>query len=57
MKQAGLANDRKAYDMLRLIVLTCNSEFDTQIMEPWTLKLYERNKQMFPSKALRVSGV
>lgn len=56
-EQAGLANDRKAYDMLRLIVLTCNSEFDTQIMEPWTLKLYERTKQMFPEQSFEMFQV
>lgn len=57
LEKAGLANDRKAYDMLRLIVLTCNSEFDTQEMEPWTFKLYGRTKQIFPEKSFEMFHV
>jgi predicted ATPase/class 3 adenylate cyclase len=57
LEKAGLENDPKAYDMLRLVVLTCNSEFDTQEMEPWTLRLYERTKQMFPEQSFEMFHV
>lgn len=57
LEKTGLANDRKAYDMLRLIVLTCNSEFETLEMEPWTFRLYERTKQLFPEQSFEMFHV
>lgn len=47
LEKASQGNSPEAYEMLRLVVLTLNSEFDGQELEPWIMRLWERTKEQY----------
>lgn len=57
MEKSGQDDSPEAYEMLRLVVLTLNGEFETQEMELWALRLWERTKVIYPENSSQMLEV